>query len=453
MLSVASQDADPSRPFSWTTMFMVAAGVAAVGALSLAFSFSLGQALIIWIPAGFALYAVAVSPRSALAGIGLGSFVLAVFAQSQRFAPSSLVAALLPPLAGACSATFRASLGMWLLRRLRAFPYTPSDARSVGLFFLIGVVLLSLIGAVLAISALLVLGFLNWDAAPSVGVVVWSAEALGIMIFTPVFAFAHDAPPGRRLKNATPVIVAGILSLWAVSAVYTLDARAQWDGVSRDVADLSLELAGRVETTFKLGANAVGGIAALFNGDSERRKTDFDAAAKQVVAFDLGIELVEWIPQVPSDGYAGFEATMSRQWGRDYQIFERENGREIRAAERPVYFPISYIYPSQGFEGLLGFDVATIPERKAALINSMEAAGAAITSSVPMLASGKPGVLLVLPVYGPSESRSEDNVRGFAAGVFSISELLAFALKGRAMTDVDYWLLDETDPEIGRAHV
>jgi len=438
----------PPSAFSLTAMLTVSVAMLAAGALSMVFSFSIGQTLVIWAPAGLALYAVVAAPRSALAGVALGTFVLAVAAQWLRFPSFSPVFAVLPALAGVGSATIRALLGMWLLRRFRAFPYAPSDFRSVGLFVLIGVALLSLIGAILAISTLLAVGLMGRDEAASVGVVIWSAEALGIMIFTPIFVFAHDAPKGSRLRNSAPVIAAGFLSLAAVSAVYTQDTRAQWAAISRDVDDLASELAGRIDTTLKLGGNAVGGVAAIFEGDAERNKADFDAAAKRAVAFGLGIQAIEWIQRVPSADFAAFEARMSQQWGRDFKIFERQNERLIPASGRPAYFPVDYIYPFRGNEGALGFDFASNPDRKAALVAAMESAGAVATPSIRLAQNGKLSVLLFLPVFGPLENHTEENVRGFAIGVFSISGLLDVALKGRAATDIDYWIVDETDPQM-----
>ena len=417
-----------------------------VGAVSLAASFGLDGAMIVWPAAGVALAAVTLSGPSVALGIAVGAFLLRAIGGYVLSDPSDLVHALSASAAVAIAAAVQALVGVWLLRKARAFPFARIDARSVSLFLLLGGVLAGLCGASLTTLSFLALGRLTPNALPLAWALRWCQEALGIIAFAPIVIVCARAPKGERLRRCMPIATAALLSLMAGTAIFAVNARAERRSLATAINGLTSDLAQRIDNTLELGANAVGGLAGTFETPAERNLQDFNAVAKRVLAFGLGMQAIEWIPRVPSASRLEYEGRMRDQWGRDFAIYERRDGKPVPVAARADYFPVGYVFPLQGNEGALGFDLASNAERKAALVAARDAGAAVATAGVKLVQNGHMGILLFVPVFGDNQAPDAANLRGFALGVFAVPILLDVAFKGEDRSEVDYWVVDETDP-------
>jgi PAS domain S-box-containing protein len=452
MLALPQNDAVASPRIAFATLVKVAVVYILLGAASLALSFFVDCTVIFWAPAGFALAAAAVFGRSAVFGVALGAFALGLASQFVAFPPENPFLLLLPPAAGALIAALQAALGAALLKRFHIFPFAPIGAGSMALFFLVGGGLVGLIGAAPAVAAYAAQGRIGDGEAWWIGALSWRAEALGIIAFCPIFVLAFRSQRGERLKNTAVALVAAMIGLSAASAMFSFGYRLEREELSGQIEDLSSEMAARIDTRLKLGANAVGGLAGAFETDNERSLEDFNAVAKRVMAFGLGIQAIEWVPRVTPQARPAFEKRMSAEWRRDFTIFERRDGVAVPVTQRPAYFPVGYVYPLKGNEGALGFDLASNPERKAALVWATTTGEATATASIRLVQNGRTGMLLFLPVYaepghpGEKNLHEESNLRGFALGVFAIPSLLEVALAGHDSSDFDYWVVDVTDP-------
>ena len=219
-----------------------------------------------------------------------------------------------------------------------SFPFARIDARSVSLFLLLGGVLAGLCGASLTTLSFLALGRLTPNALPLAWALRWCQEALGIIAFAPIVIVCARAPKGERLRRCMPIATAALLSLMAGTAIFAVNARAERRSLATAINGLTSDLAQRIDNTLELGANAVGGLAGTFETPAERNLQDFNAVAKRVLAFGLGMQAIEWIPRVPSASRLEYEARMRDQWGRDFAIFERRDGKPVPARREPTTF-------------------------------------------------------------------------------------------------------------------
>ena len=425
---------------------VTAAAYVVTGVATLAVSFALDGAMIVWPAAGVALAAVALFGRSAAGGVFVGAFLLRSIGGYALSDPSDLVHSLSASAAVAVAAAAQASIGAWLLRETQAFPFARIDARSVSLFLLLGGVFAGLCGASLTSFSFLALDRLTPGDLPLAWAVRWCQEALGIVAFTPIVVIGARAPKGERLRRCLPIAMAALFALTAGTAIFATNARARRQALAVEIDDLTGELARRINSTLELGANAVGGLAGVFETPAERNLQDFDAVAKRTLAFGLGMQAIEWIPRVPSGSRVDYEARMKSQWGRDFAIFERSDGKSVPVAGRADAFPVGYVYPLHGNEGALGFDLASNAERKAALVAAQDTGAAVATAGVNLVQNGKMGILLFVPVFGQQESPGAANLKGFALGVFAVPILLDVAFKGEDRSQLNYWVVDETDP-------
>ena len=417
-----------------------------VGALTVLLSHILNNPLIVWPPAGVAVALAATEGPAAILGAALGSLALGLLVQLPPLQSSYSGAALFSPFIVAGSVALRTAVGVWLLRRFRAFPFGGVNIASVGAFVLLGPVVIGLIGAALSVANAIFFADLAWSDGPLYGAVEWCSDALGIMIFTPIIVFYRSSRRGERFHNTAPLIGAGLLMLAVTTGAFAYNQTSQWRRIEGRVGDVAQGFTKRIEATLALGANAVGGLAGAFEGARERDLSDFEAIARHLLAFGLGLQAVEWIPHVRLADLQSHEESFRKQWRRSYRVFERQaDGDAVKPASRADYFPVGYVYPLEGNEGALGFDLASNPERRAALLAARDTLEASATAGVHLVQNGQMGMLLFVPAFGPPNADASKNLRGFALGVFSMPRLVDVALRGLPDSDFDYWLVDQTD--------
>ncbi len=418
----------------------------AVGAASLVASSALGGALVFWPPAGVAMAATALYGPSAALGVALGAFVLRSLSGYGLSDPDTIAQALAASAAVAAAAALQALFGAWLFRRFRAFPYARTGPRSVAWFVALGA-FAGACGAFLVCSAFFAAGRLTFGQVPLYWAMRGTQEAVGVIAFTPVLIIFLRAPPGERLRRCAPVATTAAFALTASTAIFAIDATAERNAQAERLAEVTHELAARIDNTLALATNAVGGLAGLFEGSSNHDFQQLHAVARRVLAFGLGIQAIEWIPRVPHAELQAFEARMQAQWGQDYRVFERVDGKVVPAGGRADYFPVGFVYPLNGNESALGYDVASNAERHAALLLAEETGSPVATAKVKLVQNGETGILLYIPVFGRPAAAADADLKGFALGVIAVPNVLDVALRGRDMSDLNHWLVDETDPD------
>src|SRR3984893_12494594 len=114
------------------------------------------------------------------------------------------------------------------------------------------------------------------------------------------------------------------------------------------------------------------------------------------------IQAVEWAPLISSAQRGSFEAAQQTDMpGFEMREVDPE-GYPRRAGERAQYYPVAYIEPLRGNEEAVGFDLASDPDRKAALGAALRNGGIVATAPIRLIqeTAGQPGILLIFPVLG-----------------------------------------------------
>ncbi len=166
-----------------------------------------------------------------------------------------------------------------------------------------------------------------------------------------------------------------------------------------------------------------------------------------------GFQALEWLPRVPREQRAAYEAAARQDGFKDFYFTERdEAGRLIPAADRPVYFPVYYLEPLAGNQAALGFAPGpSHPAREAALAQARDRSQLITTGRYIIVQETAPeptcSVLVFGTVYtGPAamlevETRREQ-LRGFVLGVVRISDTLTRALAPAGAAGLQFRLLD-----------
>lgn len=201
-------------------------------------------------------------------------------------------------------------------------------------------------------------------------------------------------------------------------------------------------------------------IGSFFAASREVGRREFRKFVGPALKRHSSIAALQWIPRVSEAERAAFEKAARRSFSR-FSINElNPAGELIRAARRPVYFPVLYVQPYQLNREALGLDLASDPVTLDALQQTADAARMQVSPRRSLERDGRReyGFVARLPVYDKSdtdETGDEENVelsdtpekqpqplRGFAAGVFHIGKIVENALHNLSPSGIDIGLYD-----------
>ncbi|MDR3462394.1 MAG: PAS domain S-box protein [Beijerinckiaceae bacterium] len=435
----------------WQLILLIAVAYFVTGRLGLALAIPPGYATVIWPPAGIAVSAAVLEGRRIWPGVLLGSFVVNLTVHFDTSSAHAVLMSLPVPAAVAAGAALQALAGGWMVKRYNAFPYAPATPAAIMRLFVFGGMIACLLNSTIAHAVLFALGRISASEVARSWLTWWGGDTIGVFVFAPLILGIACAPAGQKWRRGIPIAAATSAAFAVTVVLVATNIGAARRNLASEFSDLSQDFGTHIETTIALGTHAVGGLAGMFEGPQNRDLTEFRNVADRLAAFGLGIQAMEWIPKVTREERKSFEANYSSQWRRDFTIYERTDGKQMPAGDRPVYFPVTFVVPMRGNEGAVAFDVASNPTRNASLILAETSGQAVATPGLKLVQNDKMGILLFVPVFDdglPARTAAErhEALKGFALGVFSVPDLLGIALQGRDTSDLQYWLADDTDP-------
>jgi CHASE1-domain containing sensor protein len=233
----------------------------------------------------------------------------------------------------------------------------------------------------------------------------------------------------RGVAVGAPLIVALAITVglfvW-VSALEETRIEARFDKQAE-------EITGAVQANFEaaiLHVHALGNLYLAAPG-AENPRT-FATFATETLRLARGVQALSWNPRVTQRERERFERR-ARQMGYDgFRILERDGGgRLVPAAERDQYVAVLHIEPDALNREARGFDVASEPLRRDALVRACETARPAATGRIRLVQerTDQPGVLIFLPIYDGGRAPDDPRrrcaaIRGFVTGVFRLGDLV-----------------------------
>jgi len=176
----------------------------------------------------------------------------------------------------------------------------------------------------------------------------------------------------------------------------------------------------------------------------------------------VSIAALQWIPRITTIERASFEEEARRSLKRFRIVESNQAGDLVRAEQRPVHFPVFYVQPYQLNRESLGLDLASDPMILETLQQSRDAGQMRASARIPLGREDhiEYGFAARLPVYNKTDSdetetegEEEDVVpdtlemrqlqlRGFAAGIFRIGEIVERALQNVSPSGIDMVIYD-----------
>ena len=158
---------------------------------------------------------------------------------------------------------------------------------------------------------------------------------------------------------------------------------------------------------------------------------------------------MQFVVRITAPERDAFEADLMATFGVAQGIWERDSqGRAARAGERPEYFPILLLHPPSG-SSLRGFDIASDPARRAALLQAAQTGRPAMTEPLRLLQGGELGFLLISPVRGkgaPCSAPCMEAIEAFSVGAYRFADVPEAALSSHKHSDLEVFLYADAAP-------
>jgi signal transduction histidine kinase len=180
---------------------------------------------------------------------------------------------------------------------------------------------------------------------------------------------------------------------------------------------------------------ALRSIGAFYAATRQVERSGFAEFVRPILARHPEVYAFGWIARVPRAERTAFEEAARAEGMAQFHIVElMEGGSFTNAAERPEYFPVAFTEPDGPSRAVLGFDLASIPDRRAAMDRARDTGELASTDLVRLISeSSEYGVIIFLPIYRngmPRETveQRREHLIGFAGAGLTIPDFVKAAL-------------------------
>src|SRR4028118_1553164 len=149
-------------------------------------------------------------------------------------------------------------------------------------------------------------------------------------------------------------------------------------------------------------------LQAFYNASTEVSKQDFKQFVGPPLSRHSAIHSLNWILRVPAAQKAAYEAAIRAEGFPAFQIYERTpDKKQVKAKVRSEYYPIAYREALEEDPKVIGFDVASSPDRSWALKKSVSTGKIAASGRIRLVSNDRPGLQVFLPV--PRRTNSPEN--------------------------------------------
>jgi signal transduction histidine kinase/CheY-like chemotaxis protein/integral membrane sensor domain MASE1 len=392
------------------------------GKLGLLLAVPPGYATAIFPPAGIAIAAMLIGGPATLPWTFLGSLLLSLWL-GVRGETGGAVALVI-----AASATAQAGIAGGVLRRAIGYPTRLDRGRQMARLLLLSPIC-CLTSATLALSGLAALGVLKAQDFASSWVTWWVGDTLGVLLLLPLVLVIAGEPRALWRSRTSSVALPMLLFFALFAAIFGLVSRWEHDAALLEFRILSQHLVDKLRTGLDEQDVFLEQLQQSFSGPAPLSRADFRNLVGDFRRRFPTVQAIEWAPRVGGAERTRFEAAQQAELP-GFAIREiGPSGKPRIARERPVYYPVTYVEPYSGNQRAVGFDLASNPDRAAAIARAEANPGVAATAPIRLVqeTGNEAGMLLLRAVRGGPNGpglvlvvlRIGDFMRGFTAPVRS----------------------------------
>lgn len=202
------------------------------------------------------------------------------------------------------------------------------------------------------------------------------------------------------------------------------------------------------------------GVLRLLRGfiesNSEISRDAFEHFSARAMETYPTVRALEWVPRVPGEQRAAFEARLSAHYAKSRQITQGKPGQNLHRAEaRMEHYAVEFVHPLvEENDSAIGFDMLQNAATSKAALSAVEGGSIAATGRLRLLeeTEDRYGITAFLPVYdqdatGQTSSWRRAHSRGLVMCIFQIGDLLRRGLNRNGKAPIDFTFFDLSNPE------
>lgn len=239
-------------------------------------------------------------------------------------------------------------------------------------------------------------------------------------------------PESTRWKRVVPLVVLGAglaltAGIWGI--VTELEEQVAVGRIQQEAQQRKLALQKQLEIT----EENLFSLATFFASSDEVNREDFRSFVTPLLERHPAIRCLGFDPVVRHAERESFESRVRENGPANYRITERQpQGDLVPAGERPTYYPVQFIEPTEGNESALGFDIGSESKRLEALTRAQVTGRFAVTEPLTLVQGAEEqnhALLGIVPHFAlHGDPGSPPRLEGFLVGVFETSALVRASL-------------------------
>lgn len=427
---------------TYRALLITIAGYWLLGKAASFFAIPPGFASPIWPAAGFALLMALRGHRWVLPGVWIASFLLNVeLGGGSLFAPSKtwLLAAAIG--AGAAVQTF---VGYQLVVRFTRFPTIANRTHDSIVLGIFAGPVACLLSSGVGVTSLWLSGAMGFEAMPLNWFYWWVGDSIGVLVFAPVILADKLGINWLHRGKAFAFYTVYLLAVLLEIVLFVATRSAQEHKVESLFAERVAALHALLDKQLLNVSHAANNVSALFSTFSRVDHAQFSRYAGGLSRISHGTAAVSWVSRVNASERQRYESDRDLAQLDRLVISERSaTGQLVPAADRPLYFPVTFVYPLAGNEAALGFDLYSEPARRDAIDSLLTNKTTAVTAPIQLVqgSGSRRAFLLLAPVLDAAGELSS-----LVSSVYFADELVRAALADDLTRDVAISIVDITDP-------
>lgn len=181
-----------------------------------------------------------------------------------------------------------------------------------------------------------------------------------------------------------------------------------------------------IERAVKSEIERVNSLSAVFEyGGEEVGRDEFDHYASVLLASKNAIQSLNWLPYIPHEARADYEAKMRAEGFTDFNITAKTaEGLQV-SPPADYYVPVDYIYPLKGNETAFGFDVSSVEAERVAIESAKFLNQVIITEPIDLVQEleSQKAALFYSPIF---ENGPNTKLKGYVVSVLRMQTFLDF---------------------------
>jgi PAS domain S-box-containing protein len=426
----------------------MAAAYYVVGRLGLLLATPPGYASAVWPASGVALAGTLLFGYRVWPGILLGSFLINLRTSLDTTSTAAILNTMVLAASIGMGASLQAIVAALLIRRFTPYPTAFVEARDIIKFLLLGGPVSCLVNATWSVASLLLGGVIQPVDYLFQWWTWWVGDAIGVIIFTPLILIwaAKPAVFSQRRQVSLPLSLA--FTLVVIFFIYT-NAWEQ-DRIKLEFKRRTDQLAQQLQENFDNYIDVLHSVEDLYASSVPINRQQFKIFVSRWLSRHPGIRAVSWSPRILDSERQKYEQAAREDGFSDFQFTEQSpQGQLVRAGRRPEYIPVYYAESVRGIGRALGFDAASDPTRREALNRARDTGKPTATDPLTLLqdVEREGGFVVFLPIYRPgrppnSLQERRLDLQGYVSGALRIRDIMAIALKGAMVEDIEIRLYD-----------